>query len=279
MKRMSKIRNVLLGASLAGLCLLGWCNRKGNITINEQKDKITGLEIKVDAYLGFFGMLNAKTVLYSDSVHKLSNLYNKNLLENDKLNKKVNELSKRTNGDNSLKGLREKYNSLSKRYNNLENSYEPLLKEKDKFYGLYQKEISKNKELTSLLGKNSVSTEKIYLNVQQSKETTKKYNAKNENLFRNWKSITPRFFSVGEESISFKDNSPEDMEAFARYESGRLIPLKKIEDSDKCSSFYLPYIDFNKGTIFVYAIDKDGNTSKEYSVYILDGIVSKKKID
>ena len=271
---MNKIRNTLLGISLVGLCFLGWCTyKKGNTKINEQKGIITGLETKVKGYSGLFKKLEKEKTFYFDSLGKTIGLYNKNLLENEKLNKKVGELSKRTNKnnyskDNFSKGLEGKYNSLADKYNALET-------EKGKIYGLYQKEISKNQEL----GKNSTSTEKIYPNIQQSKETKKKYNAKNENLFRNWKSISPRFFSVGEESISFKDNSPKDMEAFARYETGRLIPLKKVEDSDKCGIFYLPYIDFHKGTIFVYAIDKDGNTSKEYPVYILDGIVSKKKIN
>ena len=69
------------------------------------------------------------------------------------------------------------------------------------------------------------------------------------------------------------------MEAFAKYESGRLIPLEKLEESDKYSSFYLPYIDFSEGTIIVYAIDKDKNQSKEYPIYFYGGNVSKKKIE
>ncbi|HLD38464.1 MAG TPA: hypothetical protein VJA20_03410 [Candidatus Nanoarchaeia archaeon] len=274
---MGKITNILLGASLVGLCFLGWCTRKGSTKINEQKETIDSLETKVEKYSGFAKQLKEKVFFYSDSLGKTLGLYNGSIAENEKLNKKVGELSKRTNKNNY--GKDNKYSGLQGKYNSLANEYAALENEKGKVYGLYQKEISKNKELNSLLGKNSASTEKGYSNIRQSTETKKKYNAKNENLLRNWKSISPRFFSVGEESVSFKDNSPESMEAFARYETGRLIPLKKIEDSDKCSVFYLPHIDFHQGTIYVYAVDKDGNSSREHPVYILDGIVSKKKID
>src|SRR3989344_3568545 len=113
---MGKITNTLLGVSLVGLCFLGWCTRKGSTKINEQKETIDSLETKVEKYSGFAKQLEKEKTFYSGELHKISNLYNKNLLENEKL----------------------------------------------KVYGLYQKEISKNKELNSLLGKNSASTEKGY---------------------------------------------------------------------------------------------------------------------
>lgn len=262
---MGKKINVLLGISLAGLCFFGWCNRKGQNTITEQQTNITGLETKVKKYSEFSERLKEKLFFYSDSLGKTIRLYNGSVSENEKLNKKVSELSKRIKKEG--------------RYNFLASKYDVLKNEKDKLFGLYQKEVSKNQELTSLLTKNSDFSKSKYSNSQQSKEAKKKFNAKNQNFFRNWKSISPRLFSIGEESISFKDNDSKEMEAFARYESGRLIPLKKLEDSDKCSSFYLPYIDFDKGTISVYAIDKDKNQSKEYSIYISGGVVSKKKFE
>jgi len=295
---MGKKIRILLGASIVGMGFLGWCTGKGNIKINEQKEKITGLEIKANEDSLFIGSLkdnlgslkeNIKS--YSDSLDKTSNLYHQSLLENKKLNQKFGGLAKRANKDSSFEGLEEKYTSLVNKYNALKNAkgnYSPLKKdeydalknERDTFFGLYQKEISKNKELTSLLkekGEKDASSGKEYSNSQSSKETKKKYNAKNQNLFRNWEFLSPKLFSVGEESVSFKDNDPKDMEAFAIYNTGRLIPLKKLEETDKCSSFYFPYIDFDKGTIAVYAIDKHKNKSSEYTIHISGGVVSKKK--
>ena len=271
---MRKATNILLTGLLGISIFAGVCNYKSKKTITWQKTRITGLETKIKKDFisnlrkdsAFSKLLDDTTIFYSDSLMKISNLYNKNILENKKLNKKVSELSNKLKRNNFIKGLDKKYNFLAHDYDSLKN-------EKDKLFAFYQKEISKNQELTNLALEKGISSENY-----RNSSSKNKFNVKNQNFFRSWKSIPPKLFSIGKESISFKDNDSEDMEAFARYESGRLIPLKKLDDSDKCSSFYLPYIDFSKGTIIVYAIDKDKNQSKEYPIYFYGGNVSKNKI-
>ena len=277
---MIKLTQILLGTAIVGLCAFGWCGIKGNIKISEQKETVYGLGNKIKRDSVFSEKLKKSMFFYADSLAKTRGLYKRSVAENEKLNKKNNELFKIIKKDNFLKGLEGKYNLLSNRYNvlknekdNLANKYDVLKNEKDKLSVLYTQALASSSKNISVPSKNE------YSNIPQYKETKKKFDPKNQNFFRDWKSISPKLFSIGEESVSFKDNNSKGMEAFAKYETGRLVPLQKIEDSDKSSSFYLPYIDFEKGTIFVYAIDKDGNTSKEYSVYILDGIVSKNKFE
>ena len=272
---MGKLSNTLIGISLLGLIFLGVCNKKG-------LNKITGLETKIkndsiasskDHYM-LSKLLKDTTLFYSDSLKKTLNLYDKNLLESEKLNKKVSELSRKIKKHNFLKGLEGNYNFLVNKYDSLKN-------EKDKLFVLYQKEISKNQELISLLTENTNLSGDKYSNFQQSEKTKKNFNVKNQNFFRNWKSLAPKLFSVSEESISFKDNDPKEMEAFALYhETGRLEPLKKISEGDKLASFAYPqkFLELQEGAIDVYAIDKNKNESGRRAIYKSGGIISRKEI-
>ena len=269
---MGKLSNTLIGISLLGLIFLGVCNKKG-------LNKITGLETKIkndsiasskDYYM-LSKLLKDTTLFYSDSLGKISNLYNKNILETEKLNKKVSELSRKIKKHNFLKGLEGNYNFLANKYDSLKN-------EKDKLFVLYQKEISKNQELTNLVLENGISSENYGSSSFKSK---KNFNVKNQNFFRNWKSLAPKLFSISEESISFKDNDPKEMEAFALYhETGRLEPLKKISEGDKLASFAYPqkFLELQEGAIDVYAIDKNKNESGRRAIYKLGGIISRKEI-
>src|SRR3989344_5189477 len=95
------VRNTILGASLVGLCFLGWCNRSAKI--NEKEDTIAGLETRIKKDSVYSELLKDKIVSYSDSIHELSVRYNKNFSNNEKLNKRVSELSKLINKNNFLK--------------------------------------------------------------------------------------------------------------------------------------------------------------------------------
>ena len=262
---MGKAINTLFGISLLGLIAFGVCNKKGQNTISEQEKKITGLEKALKNYgskiLTLTEQLKDTAVFYSDSLGKIGEVYKQVLLEKENSNKKVAELSKKLKNVAYNKGIEKKYKILKYSYDSLE-------KKVNEIQRVYEKEMSQKiieREINSYSG--NAGNKRISFDV------------KDKSLFSNWKFIPPRLFSVGKESISFKDNNPEDMEAFAKYESGRLVPLKKIDDSDKCSSFYLPYIDFQEGVIIFYAIDKDENKSKEYPRYISGGGISKKKFE
>lgn len=268
---MGKAANLFLGISLLGLSLLGWCTHKKQEKINALETRIKNDSIAdSENYLKLSNLLKDTTIFYSDSLEEILNLYKENLSENEKLNRKVSWLSKNIKKDNALEGFESKYNFLVKDYDSLKN-------ERAKLFGLYQKEISKNQDLAGKLNNTETSYGTEYS--QQSEKTKKNFNVKNQNLFRSWKFIPPRLFGISGEFVSFKDNDPEKMEAFAKYKTGRLVPLKRFDVSDKFGSFYLPYIDFPKGIITVYAVDKDGNKSKEYPVYISDDFVSKKKFE
>lgn len=256
--------NIFLAGFLGISIFAGICNNKKkvfNISALETKiknDSITGSE----NYLKLSELLKDTAIFYSDSLGKILNLYNENLLENEKLNKKVSWLSKKIKKDNALQGLEGSYNLLIKDYDNLKNK-------NDKLFALYQKEISKNQGASS----------ENYGNYPF--ETKRNFNVKNQNLFRNWKSIPPKLFSIGEESISFKDNDPKEMEAFALYhETGRLEPLKKISEGDKLTTFAYPFkfLELQEGAIDVYAIDKHKNESGKRTIYKSGGVISRKEI-
>lgn len=277
---MGKGTNIFL-ASLLGISIfVGVCNEKRNKNkVNKQEIKISELETKIEndsianskIYLKLSSLLKDTSIFYSDSLGKVLNLYNLTLSKNEKFNEIIKKLSYASKKTENLenKKFQEKYKNLENNYNFLTNDYDTL---KTNNINLREKYANLEKKFNKKLVEqeiNSPSTNK--------KEIS--FNVKNQSLFRNWKSIPPKLFSVGKESISFKDNNPQNMEAFAKYESGRLIPLKKLEESDKCSSFYLPPIDFDKGSLVVYAIDKDGNQSKKHFIYISDNTISKKKIE
>ncbi|MBI2057292.1 hypothetical protein HYT91_03490 [Candidatus Pacearchaeota archaeon] len=262
---MGKLENTLLVFSLIGLGFLGLCNYKKQNTISEQQTKITGLDSALRNYgvkiLTLSEKLKDTTAFYSDSLGKIGEVYKQVLLENENSNKKIAELSKKLKNIKFNEGIEKKYKILVNKHDSLEKKFSEIKR-------VYEKEMSQKiieREINS------------YLSDEENKKIS--FNVKDKSFFSNWKFIPPRLFGIGGESISFKDNDPKDMEAFAKYESGRLIPLKKLDDSDKCSSFHLPYIDFQKGTIIVYAIDKDGNKSKENKIYISGGVISKKKFE
>ena len=262
---MGKAINTLFGISLLGLIAFGVCNKKGQNTISEQEKKITGLEKALKNYgskiLTLTEQLKDTAVFYSDSLGKIGEVYKQVLLEKENSNKKVAELSKKLKNVAYNKGIEKKYKVLVNKHDSLEKRFAEIKK-------ISEKEMSQKiieKEINSYSG--NAGGKKISFDV------------KDKSFLHNWKFIPPRLFGIGSESISFKDNDPKGMEAFAKYESGRLVPLKKIDDSDKCSSFYLPYIDFQEGVIIFYAIDKDENKSKEYPRYISGGGISKKKFE
>src|SRR3989344_6248810 len=274
-KTMGKTANIALGSLVGISILVGWCttNLKQNV-IKKQETRIDSLEKQInkdsieddERDLNLSKLSRDSSIFYSDSLKKISDLYSKSLLENKKLSYKIKDvfynIKKTENLEN--KKSQERYGSLKNEYLILGKDYEALkndaafLKEKntglEKNYNLlkedYKKEQQKNAELIS-----------------KNKDETQ-FNIKNQNFFKNWKSISPKFFGVSGKFISFKDNDPKKMEAFAAYESGRIIPLKKLDDFDKCSGFYLPEINFREGQLIVYAIDKDGNKSKEQILYI-----------
>lgn len=278
---MGKITNILLTGLLGISIFAGVCNYKSKKTITWQKTRITGLEnkIKKDWVISyrkdsaFSKLLKDTTAFYSDSLGKIANLYNKNILETEKLNKKVSELSKKIKKNNFLKGLDKKYPSLAFSYDSLKN-------EKDKLFAFYQKEISKNQELTNSLLEQGISSENYGSSSFKSKRNFK---VKNQNFFKNWKSLAPRLFSVGNESISYKDYAPDSMEAFAIYPETnpeRLEPLKKISEGDRSATFAYPE-KFEKEEnciIEVYAIDKHKNKSGKHTIYKSGGIISRKEI-
>lgn len=282
LKNMGKTTNILLGSLLGISIFIGVCNNKIKLTkFNEKENRITGLETKIQKDFleslkkdsAFSKLLKDTTAFYSDSLGKIANLYNKNILETERLNKKVSELSKKIKKDNFLKGLDKKYNFLS-------HSYDSLKNEKDKLFAFYQKEISKNHELTNLLLEQGLSSENYGSSSFKSKRNFK---VKNQNFFKNWKSLAPRLFSIGNESISYKDYAPDSMEAFAVYPETnpeRVEPLKKISDGDKSANFAYPekFLNEENCIIEVYAIDKHKNESGRRAIYKSGGIISRKEI-
>ncbi len=280
---MGKTTNVLLAAGLLGISIFaGVCTSKSKKTINWQGTKIAGLETKIksDSIISyrkdsaFTELLKDTTLFYSDSLIKISETYNKNVLETEKLKKKVSELSKKIKKNNFLAGLDKKYPSLAF-------SYDSLKKEKDKLFAFYQKEISKNQELTNLLLEQGISSENYGSSSFSSKRNFK---VKNRNFFKNWKSLAPKLFSVGEESVSFRDNDPEGMEAFAVYpgtDPERVEPLKKISDGDKSATFAYPkkFLEEENCIIDVYAIDINKNESGRRAIYKSGGVISRKEIN
>ncbi len=280
-KIMGKTTNILLAGFIIFSGLVGVCNYRGKKTINLQSTKITGLETKIERDSianhkkdsAFSELLKDTTAFYSDSLIKISEAYNENILETKKLEKKVKELTGKIKKEKFMKGLEKKYGSLAFSYDSLKN-------EKDKLFAFYQKEISKNQELTNLLLGQGISSENYGNSSFKSKRNFK---VKNRNFFKNWKSLAPRLFSVGNESLSFKDNAPDSMEAFAVYTETnpeRIEPLKKISDGDKSANFAYPekFLNEENCIIEVYVIDKHKNKSGRYTIYKSGGVISRKEI-
>ncbi len=270
---MGKTTNILLAGFLGISIFAGVCTSKSNKKIiNGQKIEISALETKIKKdsiadsknYLKLSNLLKDTAIFYSDSLEKILTLYNENLSENEKLNKKVSWLSRKIKKDNALNGLEGSYNLLIKDYDSLKN-------EKDKLFALYQKEVFKNKGMSS---------ENYGSSPFKSKRN---FNVKNQNFFKIWKSIPPKLFSVGNESSSFKDNDPENMEAFAVYpgtDPERVEPLKKISDGDKSATFAYPekFLNEENCIIEIYAIDKNKNESGRHAIYKSGGVISRKEI-
>lgn len=271
---MGKTINFLFTGLLGISIFAGWCNYRGKKTINLQSTKITGLETKIERDSianhkkdsAFSELLKDTTAFYSDSLIKISEAYNKNVLETKKLEKKVKELTGKIKKEKFMKGLEKKYGSLAFSYDSLKN-------EKDKISALYQKEISKNIEQGASSENYGNSSSKFKRN----------FKVKNKNFFKNWKSLAPRLFSVGNESISYSDNDSEGMEAFAVYPETnpeRVEPLKKISDGDRSATFAYPekFLNEENCVIEIYAIDKNKNESRRRAIYKSGGVISRKEI-
>ena len=208
---------------------------------------------------------------YSDSL-KNSSIFQKELesKKNDlegkysSLLKEFNKF-KKENGSNALKGA--KYDSLMNEFRLLETSYANLEKERENL----KKEIDNQKGLEKSI--NQIKN----LNQDEKQEKGKPLEAEYKNFLQNAKFIGPKLSGINGEYITFKDNEPKGMEAFAVYESGRLILLKKLNDASKQSTFYLPSINFKKGKIIIYAKDIDENISKKYSIFVKGKQISTKE--
>lgn len=283
---MGKKTNVLLGIALAGLIALGWCNNKGKKIIDEKEIKIDSLETKIKDVLTIghkkdltlyklSKSLMDTTAFYSDSLKKTLFLYN--------------------NFKSETKSFRNNYFGLLNKLNKIEKEKRELLTQLKNYDSQKQKEIEKKDGEYSILGNKynellnlyeKKSAEKVIekeINAYSRETNKRSFNIKNQNIFRNWKSLAPKLFSVGEESIIFKDNAPESMEAFAIYpetDPKRIEPLKKISGGDKSSNFAYPkkFLDEENCIIEVYAIDKHKNESGRRTIYKSGGVISRKEI-
>lgn len=287
---MGKAMNIVLGTSLGISIFIGVCTHQINQTsLRKRETKISELEKQLNAdsiaeyerFLKMSAILRDTSNFYSDSLKKTSYFYNQGKIENKKLSEKVKSLSYALNDRN--KKIQEKYSNLEKEYNALRNNDERLTRD----YNILISENSNLKEKNSGLEKNFNKIKEDFEKEKNKNSELAKIkeeislDVRNQNFFRNWKTIAPKFFGISGKFIIFKDNDPKEMEAFAKYSSGRLIPLKKLDDFDRISSFYLPedFLLSNKEDLIIYATDKDGNNSKENKIYISKGIISKIKID
>ena len=86
----------------------------------------------------------------------------------------------------------------------------------------------------------------------------------------------PSYIKHGQLFISFKDD--QNIEAYITYgDLEEPIPMPFYNKSEDSYKFRIPVEAFNEDEFTVYAIDPDGNKSKEISFYIESGFVILKK--
>ena len=145
----------------------------------------------------------------------------------------------------------EEYKKLEESYYELKADYQL---EKDKLRSINrQKEIKKEKE------------------AKKWKAASKPWNYSNEKH-------PPRYSKMNGHLVEFKENNGVNMQAYAKFRDGTIVDLKRFNQGFKGASFYLPEARFPEGSFVIYAVDKDGNQSKEYKINALSDYVSKKRL-
>ena len=217
-----------IGKKLGIFTLVGFAITTGYFACQNQslKKQKTRLEIQVESYSirhadldEKFREKNKQIEIYSDSLQKMQNsnkeveLENKNLgQEKKKFEDKYYALAhqfeefKRKNLLNTLKG--EKYDSLMNEfqivfadYNKIEETSKDLEEKFNKLLEMYNEAIAEKSKTGD--------AEKHISSKNQSDDFALelKYNS----FFRDWKSISPRFKDLSENSVIAVDNNPEGM--------------------------------------------------------------------